>query len=156
MLSKGVLDEGLAMGKKKIRIWQDHWLPRKHPPLLSECPIVDYENSIMDSLIDPDSRQWNKELVEELFNEEEAELIKKIPLSQNAPDDILYWPYSSNGLYICKSGYKFLKMEEEWCETTQVTTNKDTQVWKQIWAMRVPQKVKTMLWRACREAMPTK
>ena len=80
----------------------------------------------MDSLIDPDSRQWNKELVEGLFNEEEAELIKKIPLSQNAANDILYWPYSSNRLYSCKLGYKFLKMEEKWCETTQVTMNKDT------------------------------
>jgi len=64
--------------------------------------------------------------VDGLFNEEEAELIKKISLSRNASDDILYWPYSNNGLYSCKSGYKFLKMEEEINETALVTTNGDT------------------------------
>ena len=35
-------------------------------------------------------------------------------------------------------------------------TNEDTQVWKQIWSMNEPQKVKTLLWRACHEAMPIK
>ena len=25
---------------KKIRIWQDHWLPRKHPPYVSSYPLV--------------------------------------------------------------------------------------------------------------------
>ena len=66
---------------KKIRVWQDHWLPRKHPPLLSICPLADFEDSTVDILIDPQTRQWNVEMVEGLFNEEEAELIKQIPLS---------------------------------------------------------------------------
>ena len=142
---------------KKIRVWQDHWLPRKHPPLLSVCSIVDFENSTVDILIDPQTRQWNVEMVEGLFNEEEAELIKQIPLSRFAPEDNLFWPFSSSGLYSCKSGYKFLKLEEEMLERPHGSaTNEDTQVWKQIWSMNVPQKVKMLLWRACHEAMPTK
>ena len=96
-------------------------------------------------------------MVEGLFNEEEAELINQIPLSRPAAEDSLFWPYSSNGLYNCKSRYKFLKMEEELMERTHDSaTNEDTQVWKQIWSMNMPQKVKTLLWKACREAMPTK
>lgn len=67
----------------------------------------------MDILIDPHTRQWNVEMVEGLFHEEEAEVIKQIPLSQLASEDILYWPYSNNCMYNYKSGYKFLKMEEE-------------------------------------------
>lgn len=95
-------------------------------------------------------------MVEGLFNEEEAELIKQIPLSRFASKDILYWPYSSNGLYSCKSSYKFFKMEEELIDSAhESSTNGDTQVWKQIWSMRVLQKVKTLLWRACCEAIPT-
>ena len=69
----------------------------------------------------------------------------------------LYWPYSSNGLYNCKSGNKFLKMEEELMDRAHDSAiDEDTQIWKRIWSMNVPQKVKTLLWRACREAMPTK
>lgn len=29
-------------------------------------------------------------------------------------------------------------------------------MWKAVWSMRAPPKVKMLLWRACREAMPTK
>ena len=86
---------------------------KKASSLLSECPIVDFEDSIVDILIDPHTRQWNVEMVAGLFREEEVEVIKQIPLSRFASEDILYWPYSSNGMYNCKSSYKFLKMEEE-------------------------------------------
>ena len=95
--------------------------------------------------------------MEGLFHEEEADLIKQISLGRSEAEDILFWPYTSNGLYSCKSGYKFLKTEEELMERAHDSaTTKDIQVWKQIWSMNVPQKVKTLLWRACHEAMPTK
>ncbi|KAK9995232.1 hypothetical protein SO802_024935 [Lithocarpus litseifolius] len=142
---------------KNIRIWQDYWIPRMHPTLLSACPISDFEDSSVDILIDPQSRQWNVEMVEGLFNEEEVELIKQIPLSNVASEDILYWPYSSNGVYSSKSGYKFLKMEDELMDRAHNSVvEDDSQVWKRLWSMNAPQKVKTLLWRACREALPTK
>ena len=77
--------------------------------MLSNCPIADFEDSTVDILIDPQTRQWNVEMVEGLFHEEEADLIKQIPLGRSEAEDILFWPYTSNGLYNCKSGYKFLK-----------------------------------------------
>ncbi|KAL0017052.1 hypothetical protein SO802_004121 [Lithocarpus litseifolius] len=132
-------------------------MPRMHPTLLSVCPISDFEDSSVDILIDPQTRQWNVEMVEGLFHEEEAELIKQIPLSSVASEDILYWPYSSNGVYSSKSGYQFLKMEEELMDRAHDSVvDDDSQVWKRLWSMNTPQKVKTLLWRACREALPTK
>ena len=78
-------------------------------------------------------------MVEGLFHEEEADLIKQNPQSRFASKDILYWPYSSNRLYSCKSGYKFLKMEEEMINSAhELLKNGGTQVWKQIWSMHVP------------------
>lgn len=52
---------------QKIKIWQHHWLRRKHPPYLPECPIQDFEDSTVDTLIDPLSRQWMVELVDGLI-----------------------------------------------------------------------------------------
>ena len=52
-----------------------------------------------------------------MFTTEEADLIKKIPLSCEASEDVLFWPHLSNGRYSCKTGYKFLKMEELNVET---------------------------------------
>ena len=52
-------------------------------------------------------------MVDGLFNTEEAKIIKSIPLSQEVAEDILFWPYSCDGRYNCKTGYRFLKEEEE-------------------------------------------
>ena len=84
-------------------------------------------------------------------------MIKKIPLGQASAEDTLFWPHSSNGVYSCKSGYRFLKEEAAaQGEVVQDHQNRDKHIWKSIWSMHTPQKVKTMLWRACREALPTK
>ncbi|KAL0004830.1 hypothetical protein SO802_012391 [Lithocarpus litseifolius] len=141
---------------KKIRIWQDHWLPRKHPPQVLSCPLADFENAKVDVLIDPRSRRWNEDMVDGLFSAEEAELIKKIPLSQEAAEDILFWPHSCDGRYNCKTGYRFLKEEEELNVESRVAANDYKHVWREIWSLKVPPKVKSLLWRACRNAMPTK
>ena len=53
-------------------------------------PLVDFENSTVDILIDPSSRKWNVEMVDGLFNTKEADLIKKIPLSREVAEDVLF------------------------------------------------------------------
>ena len=75
--------------------------------------IQSFENHTIDTLIDPSTRQWNEELVYGLFMEEDAKLIKKIPLSGQVAKDILYWPYSTSENYSCRSKYRFLKEEAE-------------------------------------------
>uniref|UniRef100_A0A7N2MU32 Reverse transcriptase domain-containing protein n=1 Tax=Quercus lobata TaxID=97700 RepID=A0A7N2MU32_QUELO len=141
---------------EKINIWQQRWLPRKHPPYLPICPIQDFENSSVSCLIDQSTRQWKADLVDGLFNEEDAELVKSIPLSQGEAEDVLFWPYTKNGVYTCKSGYRFLKEEAEREVTNQVPPLRDKNMWKAIWSMQVPQKVKMFIWRARRNAIPTK
>ena len=95
-------------------------------------------------------------MVDDLFVEEDAELIKKIPLSQLVIEDVLYWPFTSNGIYNYKSGYRFLKEEAKQLETIRPPPLKDKHLWKAICSMRVAQKVKNFVWRACRNALPTK
>ena len=63
-------------------------------------------------LIKEDTRQWNYNLINGMFIPEEADLIKSIPLSRCEVEDTLFWPFTSNAIYISKSGYRFLKSEE--------------------------------------------
>uniref|UniRef100_A0A7N2KKA3 Reverse transcriptase zinc-binding domain-containing protein n=1 Tax=Quercus lobata TaxID=97700 RepID=A0A7N2KKA3_QUELO len=57
--------------------------------------------------------------------------------------------------YTCKSGYRFLKEEAESAlERTQVAF--ETQLWKKLWMLEVPNMVKNHVWRACRDSLPTK
>ena len=106
-------------------------------------------------LINEDKRTWNEEVVDGLFVPEEAELIKKIHLSRHPTEDKLFWLWTQSGQYSCKSGYRFLKHkdEEEGSVATQV---KDKKFWRSIWDLRVPNKIKNLLWRACRDSIPTK
>ena len=140
---------------EKINIWH-RWLPRKHPPYLPICPIEDFEHNTVSCLFDQSTRQWHTDLVDGIFVEEDAELIKKIPLSRTVKEDVLYWPYSSNGEYSCKTGYRFLKEEAELMDTERVPPLREKKLWKTIWAMRVSQKVKTFIWKACHNATLTK
>ena len=76
---KGGQYEGKEV-EKKVNIWQQCWLSRKHPPQQPICPLESFENYAVDTLFDPITRKWNEGLVDGLFVTEDAKLIKKIPL----------------------------------------------------------------------------
>ena len=82
-------------------------------------------------LIDESDRKWNEELIDGIFSQEEATLIKKIPLSHSATEDVLIWLYTQDGQYTCKTGYWFLKEGVE-IGYVQVASGMDTNFWKGI------------------------
>nr|XP_023879876.1 uncharacterized protein LOC111992241 [Quercus suber] len=91
-----------------------------------------------------------------MFIPEEAAIIKAIPLSLFDWDDLHFWPYTRDGVYIVKLGYQVL-MEQEDTES-QVTVDRGvvSNVWKAIWSMRVPNRVGTFVWLAGTNSLPTK
>ena len=64
-------------------------------------------------------------------------------------------PFAWWGSYICKSVYRLSKEEAE-LDQSPSHTKPDTKLWKGIWALWVPNKVKNFLWHACCNALPTK
>nr|POE86841.1 putative ribonuclease h protein [Quercus suber] len=86
----------------------------------------------------------------------EAQRIKSIPLCVTDQEDCLSWPRSRSGSYSVKTGYQLL------CETemNSLPSSSDLGVskcfWKNIWRLKVPNKVKVFLWLACSRALPTK
>ena len=85
----------------------------------------------MASLIDTTTRQWNEKVVYGLSAQEEADAVMKIPLPRIAKEDVLFWPFSSDGEYSCKLGYKFLKEEADQ-NFAQSQPSLDSQLWKGI------------------------
>uniref|UniRef100_A0A7N2KX33 Reverse transcriptase n=1 Tax=Quercus lobata TaxID=97700 RepID=A0A7N2KX33_QUELO len=72
---------------KAVRIWQNHWLPRKNPPQVLSPMVDTLAHAKVEILIDKSTRQWNHELVDDIFTPVEAELIKAIPLSRCEVED---------------------------------------------------------------------
>ncbi|KAL0005643.1 hypothetical protein SO802_013204 [Lithocarpus litseifolius] len=62
----------------------------------------------------------------------------------------------SNGNYSVKFGYKFL--HEEHLVKQPGPSENDTlkPLWKKIWGLNVPNKVKHLAWKACKDSLPTK
>ncbi|PNX65765.1 hypothetical protein L195_g062761, partial [Trifolium pratense] len=66
----------------KVKIWEDSWLPRQVDFKVRSPNQGLVDASLVSDLIDPDTKQWDKELVSTIFNQFEAKQILSIPISQ--------------------------------------------------------------------------
>lgn len=86
---------------------------------------------------------------------EEMEAISAIPLPMMDRDDMLVWHFNTNGTYSVKSGYcvahnQFLSQLKENPETS---SKPKKEVWKVLWKMKVPNKIRSFWWRVCRNSL---
>ena len=116
---------------KSIKIWQHHWLPRKHLTKILSPMVETMEEATVDCLINEETRTWNIAMIDGIFAPQEAEEIKNIPLAREDIEDSLYWPWEHDGRYSCKMGYRFLKEDEV---GFQVSVHQDHEegLWKKV------------------------
>ena len=79
-----------------------------------------------------------------------------MPPCHSIQEDVLIWPFSPDGEYIDQTGYKFLQKQYMASEPRSSDDTKLQPLWKKIWGLKVPGKVKHLVWRACKNALPTK
>lgn len=82
----------------------------------------------------------------DLFNTRDMNLILQIPLSTHRDEDVWYWLADPHGQYTVRSCYKML---------THCTHTPTSGVWRKLWNLEVPNKVKNFLWRATTNVLPT-
>lgn len=82
-------------------------------------------------------------------------MIIGLPLSlQDAPDKQVWFP-TANGDFSTRSAYKLLATSDWVVQPTNSSSSHGKALWKGIWNLQVPQKVKHLVWRASNEAIPT-
>ena len=139
---------------KSIQIWNHQWLPKNHSSMISSI-VESMCDATVDILIDDETRNWNNDMLDGLFVPSEADFIRNIPLARVVSEDTLYWPITHDGCYNCKSRYRFLKEESEPANPSGFSPQ-EMQLWKGLWSLKIPNKVKNLVWRACRNSLPTK
>ncbi|XP_042969140.1 uncharacterized protein LOC122301836 [Carya illinoinensis] len=113
-------------------------------------------NAKVASLINSTEREWKMELVREVFGEEEAETIQKIPISSTGVEDRLIWQGIKDEGFIVKSAY-YLQNELNAMMLGQSSlVTKKTTDWTSCWRRKIPNAVKTFIWRACLDSLPTR
>ncbi|KAJ8750394.1 hypothetical protein K2173_014309 [Erythroxylum novogranatense] len=65
-------------------------------------------------------------------------------------NDSLLWHHERNEIYTVKSGYRISRYEHG----TRIGAN--DVLWKRVWELQVPPKLRDFMWRALREVLPTK
>ena len=102
-----------------------------------------FEEAKVVDLIDLSTKQWDASLLQGLFNPQEVDLIQSIPLCNSSAEGKLIWPYTSLGQYTMESGYNF-PAKENLNNPTTVGPNQDNGVWKLVWGLPIPNKVKKL------------
>jgi len=131
-----------------FKIWQHHWLPIKHPTLVSSPLVNLLKEATIDSLINASTRQWDSDMIDGIFAPQEANFTKHIPLAWCVSTDSIFWPMSQDGQYSCKSDYKILKVEATMDHHVEPLLD-EKNLWNGIWSLNSPNKVKKLMWRAC-------
>ena len=108
-------------------------------------------------LLDSEKGEWRTEVIDTVFLPHEADSIKSIPISARLPPDKLIWSETPNGLFTVRSAYKLavnlLSLPNKGATSD---ASKVRSFWRRIWSIPVPHKIRHFMWRACRNALPTK
>ena len=116
----------------------------------------DQPNLHVSDLIDSTTMQRDREKIFVLFVYQTRKEILAIPLSMTASQDKLIWKENSAKLFTVKSAYQIaLKLKEKnRVKHSRAVTNQA--LWKKIWTLKTPPKVKMFVWRACSNILPTR
>ena len=71
-------------------------------------------------------------------------------------DDILIWPFNPDGVYFFKFRYRYLHEQQQHGLPRPSDNSVLKPLWKKIWGLQVPNKVKHLAWKACKDSLPTK
>lgn len=142
-----------------VSLWNDPWIPLPHNFKPFSHPRDGTEDWVVGDLIGQEQHVWKTLLINDLFCETEASIILKIPLSLRTIEDRLIWHHDKRGVYEVKSGYHVTR---NWINLTSHASSsnglggKSGNVWKSIWRVRVPPKVRAFIWRLLKGIVPTR
>lgn len=131
-------------------MYQDPWIRRDGAFFARSFQDNSLHDMRVGELMRDGMRGWDEDLVQLLFDAEEAKEILRTPLNSTSGDDILIWHYSTKGCYTVNSSYEYARMMI--LDLTYAVEGS----WKNIWTLSVPHKVKVFLRRAAHGILPTK
>lgn len=103
--------------------------------------------AVVDGLFWNESKQWDIQLLNDLFSSEEVELIRSLPLSLRNVGDRRIWHYERNGKFTVRSAYHVARCLNVSNGANAAASSSSSgsvgeKFWKKLWSTCVPGKVK--------------
>ena len=160
MAAQSIVQRGMRWqvgNGNKIRVWHDKWIPRPctYKVISSEKP--NSTNALVCELINRETREWKIDKLNSWFLLEDRDAILSIPLSSSNVHDRIIWAENRSGKFSVKSVYA-LAVEEKTHDTRAYCSDESARrkIWKTIWQLKIPQKIKHFAWKASRDILATK
>lgn len=104
------------------------------------------------------SNDWNIDTLHTYYDAQTVHDILRIPVRRNLITDKLIWTSTSSGQYTVHSGYHAIRGAERETRTLSASSSYQVppQLWKRIWKLHLPPKLKIFCWNICHNALPTK
>ncbi|KAK8608811.1 hypothetical protein V6N13_024224 [Hibiscus sabdariffa] len=146
----------LKASGEQVNIWDDPWLSGPDDGRIKTDHIDIYHSTVVD-LIDHSSRRWKRDIIENLFDEDQASRICNIPLSIARLNDEKVLRYDGSGRYSVKSGYKLLRtdQDDEYMQNSNPHTVTLSNFYARVWAVNLPSKIRITMWRIINNFVPT-
>ena len=137
-IAKDIIEQGgrwIISKGDKVKIWKDKWAT-DHGHLLTKPPGPGLQDDAkVEELIDPATRQWNKDILASLFSSFEVKRILMIPVPFSPLEDKFVWDCEKDGSY------------SKDLTSPGPSTNCDSPLWKAIWNIPLSNKVRNFVWR---------
>ncbi|KAM6594852.1 hypothetical protein CsatA_002555 [Cannabis sativa] len=125
-----------------LRTVDNNFVTTYHPSLVGRT---------VDCLFQIGSREWDVDLIRDVFNQHDSDLILSIQLTNSTSGDCWSWSKETSGGYSVSSAYKLLQVVNgDW------SINDEASYWKKVWQLNVPAKVQHLVWRILACCLPTK
>uniref|UniRef100_A0A803PF19 Reverse transcriptase domain-containing protein n=1 Tax=Cannabis sativa TaxID=3483 RepID=A0A803PF19_CANSA len=132
-----------------INILNEPWLPDQNQPFVTSSHPALHPAKVC-NLLKVNELTWDEEILQDLFDDRDQLLIKRIPLIPNQPLDFLYWCKEAAGNYTVKSAYQLIQSLKGVCNGNDASV-----FWKSLWSLKLPPKIKNLMWRAGSNCLPT-
>lgn len=142
-----------------VSIWKDKWLPTPSTYKVMS-PVKDLnENVCVCSLIDAYTSRWKEDVIDGIFVDHEAKVIKSIPLNPCGGADDLIWLGSPKGIFFIRSAYALALEDASWLSAgsgESSNAKSEETFWKNLWKLNLCPKIKVFGWCICRNLLPTR
>ncbi|KAL8145631.1 hypothetical protein AgCh_003685 [Apium graveolens] len=132
----------------QITIKDQPWLEDEFNPCITTNSEV-LENQRVALIMCLDRREWDEDIVRDIFNERDQNSILNTHIAEDIGQDSMYWRLENSGVYSVRSAYKFLQVQKNRWRGDCVES-----VWAKIWKIKAPPKTLNTLWRALSLCLP--